>query len=123
MKMLVFLITVVFSGELLAIDINSRDRVVHLSQHMRCLTCNNQSIFESDSPFALEVILELQQHIEAGKTNQEIYNIMTDEYGDNILYAPKMNKYTVWLWTLPFILLSLGLFHLIKNFCVYDLEQ
>ena len=118
MRILIFLIAVVFSGDLLAIDINSKDRIVDLSQHMRCLTCNNQSIFESDSPFALEVVLELQHHIETGKTDQEIYSIVTDEYGDNILYDPKMNRYTLWLWTLPFIFLSLGLFYVIKNFCV-----
>ncbi|MBT4962669.1 MAG: cytochrome c-type biogenesis protein CcmH [Francisellaceae bacterium] len=123
MRILIFLIAVVFSGDLLAIDINSKDRIVDLSQHMRCLTCNNQSIFESDSPFALEVVLELQHHIETGKTDQEIYSIVTDEYGDNILYDPKMNRYTLWLWTLPFIFLSLGLFYVIKNFCVYSREQ
>tara|TARA_B100000900_G_C20466612_1_gene669568 strand:- start:119 stop:517 length:399 start_codon:yes stop_codon:yes gene_type:complete len=98
------------------ININNRTR--EISQNVRCLVCQNQSIDESNSELAKDLKVLIKEKLISGDSNEEIYKFLTDRYGDYILLKPPLNLNTVLLWFLPFIVLILGsilIFKIIKS--------
>ena len=89
-----------FSNE--AIDENK------IHKNLRCLVCQGQSISDSNSDFALTLKMVVNDLIDQGKSEQEIYNFLSDKYGDWILYKPKLNLANFLLWFLPYFVLFLG---------------
>ena len=89
-----------FSNE--AIDENK------IHKNLRCLVCQGQSISDSNSDFALTLKMVVKDLIDQGKSEQEIYNFLSDKYGDWILYKPKLNLANFLLWFLPYFVLFLG---------------
>ena len=75
---------------------------------MRCLICQGQSIYDSQSDFALSVKDLIKEKIDEGQNDDEIYNYLKIKYGDWILYEPRLDKKTVLLWLLPLILFVFG---------------
>ena len=78
------------------------------SQKLRCLVCQGQSVYDSDSEFAVSLKLVVENKIQQGLTEDQIYQFLTDKYGEWILYDPKFNKNTYLLWFLPLLILLLG---------------
>ena len=89
-----------FSNE--AIDENK------IHKNLRCLVCQGQSISDSNSDFAFTLKMVVKDLIDQGKSEQEIYNFLSDKYGDWILYKPKLNLANFLLWFLPYFVLFLG---------------
>ncbi len=89
-----------FSNE--AIDENK------IHKNLRCLVCQGQSISDSNSDFALTLKMVVKDLVDQGKSEQEIYNFLSDKYGDWILYKPKLNLANFLLWFLPYFVLFLG---------------
>ena len=85
-----------------------------IGQNIRCLVCQNQSIDESSSQIAQDLRILIKEKIETGSTDKEIYEYLSDRYGDYILLNPPLKTNTILLWFLPFIILILGLFLVIK---------
>ncbi|MDC3039805.1 cytochrome c-type biogenesis protein CcmH [Candidatus Pelagibacter sp.] len=79
-----------------------------ITKNLRCLVCQGQSIYDSDSEFAVSLKLVVQNKIKQGLSEDQIYNFLTDKYGEWILYDPKFNKNTYLLWFLPLLILLLG---------------
>ena len=79
-----------------------------ISKNLRCLICQGQSVYDSQSDFALSMKLLIKNKIAEGKTEEEIYNLLIDKYGDWIVYDPELNKNTVLLWFIPLILFVFG---------------
>jgi cytochrome c-type biogenesis protein CcmH len=77
-------------------------------KNLRCLVCQGQSISDSNSDFAVTLKLVVNDLIEKGKSEEEIYNFLSDKYGDWILYKPKFNLENLALWFLPYFVLFLG---------------
>tara|TARA_Y100000768_G_C23969849_1_gene679948 strand:- start:160 stop:528 length:369 start_codon:yes stop_codon:yes gene_type:complete len=87
-------------------------------KNLRCLVCQGQSISDSNSDFAQTVKLVVNDLIEEGKTEEEIYSFMAEKYGDWIIYKPQLNKQNFMLWFLPYTFLIGGgliIFHLIRK--------
>ena len=79
-----------------------------IHKNLRCLVCQGQSISDSNSDFAVTLKLVVKDLIKQGKTENEIYDFLSDKYGDWILYKPKLNIGNFFLWVLPYLILLLG---------------
>ena len=84
-------------------------RLAKLSQELRCLQCQNQTLAESPSSIAADLRREIREQIQAGKSDKEIVAFLTQRYGDFILYRPRVTPTTYLLWFGPFVLLIVGL--------------
>ena len=85
-------------------------RARNISKIIRCMVCQNQSIDESNAPLAKDLRILIRNKIKEGKKDKEIYNFLTDRYGDFILLKPPLKSSTLALWLLPFIFLIIGFF-------------
>ena len=85
-------------------------RARNISKNIRCMICQNQSIDESNAPLAKDLRILIRNKIKEGKNDKEIYNFLTDRYGDFILLKPPLKSSTLALWLLPFIFLIIGFF-------------
>ena len=85
-------------------------RARNISKNIRCMICQNQSIDESNAPLAKDLRILIRNKIKEGKKDKEIYNFLTDRYGDFILLKPPFKLSTLALWVLPFIFLIIGIF-------------
>ena len=79
-----------------------------ISKNLRCLICQGQSIYDSQSDFAVSVKSLIKKKISEGKSEKEIYDYFKIRYGDWILYEPEINKKTIFLWLFPLILFVFG---------------
>lgn len=73
----------------------------------RCLVCQNESLFDSDAPLALDLRQEIYQQIIAGKSNTEINKFLVSRYGNFIELKPVFSQHNSMLWLLPLIILGL----------------
>ena len=87
-------------------ELRARD----ISKNIRCMVCQNQSIDESNAPLAKDLRILIRDKIKDGKKDEEIYEFLTDRYGDFILLKPPLKSSTLALWLLPFIFLIIGFF-------------
>ena len=83
-------------------------QVDKISKNLRCLICQGQSVYDSQSDFALSMKKLIQIKIKEGNTEDEIYNFLKEKYGEWIVYEPEVNKNTIFLWGLPLILFIFG---------------
>jgi len=86
-----------------------------ISKNVRCMICQNQSIDESDAELAKDLRILIRNKVEEGLSNKEIYNYLTERYGDFIFLKPTLTLNTFLLWFLPFIFLSIGLIIIFLN--------
>ena len=83
-------------------------QVDKISKNLRCLICQGQSVYDSQSDFAISMKTLIKRKIEDGKNEKEIYELLKIKYGDWIVYDPELNKNTFLLWTIPLILFVFG---------------
>ena len=93
----------------LASDLVLEQRLVSISEEMRCLVCQNESLSGSRSELAQDLRREIRDLIKQGKTDAEIRTFMVDRYGDFILYRPPVKPTTWLLWIGPFVLMFAGI--------------
>ena len=84
-------------------------RLQALSQELRCLVCQNESLADSRAGLAEDLRREIREQMKAGKTDAEIIAFLTARYGDFVLYRPRVKPTTYLLWFGPFVLLTIGL--------------
>ena len=81
---------------------------IKISKNLRCVVCQGQSIYDSQSDFALSIKLLINNKIDNGSSEKEIYEFLKDKYGEWIIYDTSFNKKTFILWGLPVLLFILG---------------
>ena len=79
-----------------------------IHKNLRCLVCQGQSIADSNSDFAITLKMVVKDLIKNGKSEDEIYDFLSEKYGDWILYNPKLNAGNFLLWSLPYLVLVFG---------------
>ena len=79
-----------------------------ITKNLRCLVCQGQSIYDSDSEFANSLKILVDNKINEGLSEKQIYSYFQSKYGDWILYDPLFNKNTYFLWLLPLLIFFLG---------------
>ena len=80
----------------------------NITKNLRCLICQGQSVYDSDSEFAISLKLVVKNKINEGLTEDQIYQFLTKKYGEWIFYEPQFNKNTYFLWFLPLLIFALG---------------
>jgi len=77
-------------------------------KNIRCLICQGQSVYDSESEFAFSIKLIVDQKINEGLEEDQIYEFLKEKYGDWVIYDPELNKNTFILWLLPLLLFLSG---------------
>ena len=83
-------------------------KVDQITKNLRCLICQGQSVYDSQSDFAISMKLVVKNKIDEGKEEEEIYDYLKNKYGEWIVYEPELNQNTFLLWSIPLILFVFG---------------
>ena len=83
-------------------------RVQRLSEELRCLVCQNQSLADSNADLAVDLRNQVRELMQQGQTDAQIREFMVARYGDFVLYNPPVNSATLLLWLGPFVLLAVA---------------
>jgi cytochrome c-type biogenesis protein CcmH len=89
-------------------DPKVESRLKVISEELRCLVCQNQTIADSNAPLALDLRQQIRGMIGTGKSDDEIRGYMVDRYGDFVLYKPPFKATTIVLWVGPALLIVFG---------------
>jgi cytochrome c-type biogenesis protein CcmH len=110
MKYLKFLLIVLifFKISLNSVSAESKDLSYKITKNLRCLICQGQSVHDSDSEFAISLKLVVNEKLNEGLSETEIYDFLKAKYGQWILYDPELNKNTYILWVLPLLIFIFG---------------
>ncbi|MGN6571472.1 MAG: cytochrome c-type biogenesis protein [Pseudolabrys sp.] len=84
-------------------------RARHLSEELRCMVCQNQSIDDSEAPLAHDLRVLVRQRLEAGDSDRQVLDYLVSRYGDFVLLKPPFKLETLLLWGLPPLALAAGL--------------
>ena len=98
-------------------EINTK--VDQITKNLRCLICQGQSVYDSQSDFAISMKLVVKNKIDEGKEEEEIYDYLKNKYGEWIVYEPELNQNTFLLWSIPLILFAFGGLLIIRNCLLY----
>lgn len=93
----------------LAQDPVVEQRLISISEEMRCLVCQNESLAGSRSDLANDLRREIRTLIQEGKSDDQIRSFMVERYGDFVLYRPPVKPITWLLWIGPFVILAIGI--------------
>ena len=87
-----------------------------ITKNLRCFICQGQSVYDSDSEFANSLKIVVDNKINEGLSEKEIYSYFQSKYGDWILFDPSFNKNTYFLWLLPLLIFFVGGAIIFKKF-------
>ena len=91
------------------------NKVKKLTLELRCMTCQNQSVYDSDSDYSKDIKIFVKEKFKEGLNEKEIKKILTKRYGEYILFKPYFNSKNLFLLLFPFILLILSMIILLKK--------
>ena len=89
-------------------------------KNIRCLICQGQSVYDSESDFASSIKLIVDKKFNDGMSEDQVYRFLKEKYGDWIIYDPELNKNTYILWLLPLLLFLVGGAIIRKNLIFKD---
>ena len=89
-------------------DVKSEELKNKILKNIRCLICQGQSVYDSESDFAFSIKLIVEKKINDGLSEKQIYEFLREKYGEWILYDPELSKNTYILWLLPLLLFLFG---------------
>tara|TARA_B110000003_G_C16627666_1_gene525442 strand:- start:481 stop:855 length:375 start_codon:yes stop_codon:yes gene_type:complete len=119
----IIMIVLLFSGFYeLRSDEKNDELKNKILKNIRCLICQGQSVYDSESEFASTIKLIVNKKINEGLKEDRIYEFLRDKYGDWIIYDPKLNKNTYILWLLPLLLFLIGGAIIYKNLIIKKYE-
>ena len=87
---------------------NNSELKSEILKNIRCLICQGQSVYDSESEFAYSIKLIVDRKINKGLSEDEIYHFLREKYGDWVIYDPQLNKNTYILWLLPLLIFLFG---------------
>jgi cytochrome c-type biogenesis protein CcmH len=90
-------------------------KVIALSNELRCLVCQNQTIADSNAELAVDLRNQVRKQLSEGKSDREILDYMVQRYGEFVLYRPPLSYKTILLWAGPFALLLIAMFILVQQ--------
>jgi cytochrome c-type biogenesis protein CcmH len=116
-----FLYITIISNITLAEEKNTQlnfltNKTREIAQNIKCLVCQNQSIDESNSELAKDLKKLIEEKLNDGLDEDQIYTFLRERYGDYILLKPPLNTNTILLWFLPFIILVFSSIYIFKFF-------
>ena len=87
---------------------DNQELKIEITKNLRCLICQGQSIYDSDSTFANSVKSLIEKKLNEGFSDHQIYDLLKSKYGQWVLFDPGMSKNTIVLWLLPILLFLIG---------------
>ena len=108
MKFFKFLIIIFFIININFLNAQSENLSNKITKNLRCLICQGQSVYDSDSEFANSLKILVNKKLNEGLNEKQIYDYLKDKYGDWILYDPGFGKNTYFLWLFPILMFLLG---------------
>ena len=123
MKYLKFIILFIFCFlSFFANAENSNNKLLNkISKNIRCLICQGQSVYDSQSDFAVSMKLVIKKKLEEGSSESQIYEYLKNQYGEWITYDPEFNKNTFFLWIFPIFIFVVGIWLIIRKIKFYKL--
>ena len=123
MKYLKFIILIIFCFfSFFANAENSNNELLNkISKNIRCLICQGQSVYDSQSDFAISMKLVIKKKLEEGSSESQIYEYLKNQYGEWITYDPELNKNTFFLWLFPIFIFVIGVWLIIRKTNFYKL--
>ena len=118
MKYLNFLIIIIIVFNSNFLNAQEQKLKNEITKNLRCLVCQGQSVYDSDSEFANSLKIVVNQKLQEGLSEDQIYEYFKNKYGEWILYDPGLNKNTYILWLLPILIFLVGGAIIYKNFVV-----
>ena len=115
MKILNLLVIIIFLFNLNVSNAKDRNLNSKITKNLRCLICQGQSVYDSDTEFANSLKLVVENKIAEGMTENEIFQFLKIKYGEWILYDPAISQKTFILWALPLLLFLIGGAIIFKN--------
>ena len=116
MKILKVFLVIFFLFSQSSINADDQDEINKITKNLRCLVCQGQSVYDSDSEFANSLKILVKQKLNEGLSENQIYDYLKIKYGEWILYDPVLNKNTYILWLLPILIFLIGGVIVFKNF-------
>ena len=107
-KLFLLILILVLSFQKLLQANNNSLLINKISKNLRCLICQGQSVYDSQSDFAISMKLLIKKKIENGETEDQIYDYLKKQYGEWIVYDPEFDKKNLILWGFPLILFIFG---------------
>ena len=107
-KYILLIFFFILSFQKLSIANNISSEVDKISKNLRCLICQGQSVYDSQSDFALSMKILISKKIKEGKSEKQIYEYLKNQYGEWIIYDPEFNRKNLILWIFPLILFIFG---------------
>ena len=107
LKIFITLFLIMNFSELKSNEINN-DLKNKILKNIRCLICQGQSVYDSESEFASSIKLIVDRKINEGLKEKQIYQFLREKYGDWVIFDPQLNKNTYVLWLLPLLLFLFG---------------
>ena len=104
----IFLIILFFFFIPVHLAMASTEREINIYKNIRCLVCQGQSLNDSNSDFAIDLKKVIKKKIINKKSDKEIYNYLTERYGDWVLFNPPLKIKTFLLWGFPLMFALLG---------------
>ena len=118
MKFLRFVLIFIFSLSFSSVNAKENDKRNKITKNLRCLICQGQSVYDSDSEFANSLKIVVDKKLQEGLSEDQIYEYFKIKYGEWILYDPSLNKNTYILWLLPILIFLIGGAIIYKSFIV-----
>ena len=108
MKYLKYFLAILFIFNINFSNAQDKDLQIKITKNLRCLICQGQSIYDSDSEFANSMKNLVENKLNEGLSDKQIYKYLQIKYGDWILYDPGLSKNTYILWLLPLLIFLFG---------------
>ena len=118
MKFLRFVLILLLSFSFSTVNAKENDKRNKITKNLRCLICQGQSVYDSDSEFANSLKIVVDKKLQEGLSEDQIYEYFKPKYGEWILYDPGLNKNTYILWLLPILIFLIGGAIIYKSFIV-----
>ena len=118
MKFLRFVLILLLSFSFSTVNAKENDKRNKITTNLRCLICQGQSVYDSDSEFANSLKIVVDKKLQEGLSEDQIYEYFKIKYGEWILYDPGLNKNTYILWLLPILIFLIGGAIIYKSFIV-----
>lgn len=112
-KKLFLILIAIFSVNNVYSKEDIENKVKKLTLELRCMTCQNQSVYDSDAEFSNDIKNIVRKQFKEGKSSKEIKIFLKERYGEYILFKPLFDYKNMFLWIFPFIMLIIGLFFII----------
>ena len=118
MKILKFFLIILFISPINSLKADNEVLKNKITKNLRCLICQGQSVYDSDSEFANSLKLLVRNKLNEGQNEKQIYNYLKNRYGEWITYDPEFDKNTYFLWLLPILMFLIGGAIIFKRFII-----